>query len=241
MVLLHEFAVLINRCQTAPFNSRPRACQATGFPYGQPAANALSTYRAMQPSNQVAFKEWAVVVDALGHGEQVVILRKGGIREERGQFRVDHREFWLFPTQFHEAERSVILSKRPRLRDIAAAAPKDAVDIEYYACVDAVAQVTDAEALKRLQGQHIWSEQILQERFQFGRNPGLHALVLRVYRRPAPERFALCEQYGGCRSWVELGRPLSTESLTPVLQDVEYTAQRDEILQMLADHALAHS
>jgi len=195
----------------------------------------------MQPNSNIAFKEWAVVVDALGHGEQVLILRKGGIREERGQFHVDHSEFWLFPTQYHEAERSIIPSKRPRLRDIAAAAPKDAVDIEYYAVADAVVQITDPEALKRLQGRHIWTEQILQERFQFGRNPGLHALAMRVYRRTAAKRFALCERYGGCRSWVELERPLSTESLTPVLPDVEYRTQRDEILEMLAGHVLAHS
>ncbi|MGD1018035.1 MAG: DUF1802 family protein [Verrucomicrobiia bacterium] len=195
----------------------------------------------MQPSSHIAFKEWAVVVDALGQGEQVLILRKGGIREQRGEFHVDHREFWLFPTQYHEAERSIIPSKRPRLRDIAAAAPKDAVDIEYYAVADAIVQITGPEALKRLQGRHIWSEQILQERFQFGREPGLHALVTRVYRRPAPERFALRESYGGCKSWVELEGALSTESLTPVLPDVEYSAQREEILEMLADHALAHS
>ena len=181
------------------------------------------------------------MVDALGHGEQVLILRKGGIREDRGQFHVSYGEFWLFPTQYHEAERCVIPSKRPRLREITSAASKDAVNIEYYAVADAVVQITGVGVLNRLQGRHIWTEQTLQERFQFGRNPGLHALVMRVYRRPAPEKIALCEQYGGCRSWVELERPLSTESLTPVLRDVEYTAQRDEILEMLADHALAHS
>jgi len=219
----------------------PPVPNAAGFPDGQAAMNAVSTYRAMQPSSNIAFKEWAIVVDALGRGEQVLILRKGGIREDRGQFHVDYGEFWLFPTQYHEVERSVIPSMRPRLREIASAAPKDGVDIEYYAVADAVVQITGVEVLKRLQGRHIWTEQTLQERFQFGRNPGLHALVVRVYRRPAPERVALCEQYDGCRSWVELERPLSTESLTPVLRDVEYTAQRDEILEMLADHALTHS
>jgi hypothetical protein len=52
-----------------------------------------------------------VVVDALARGEQVLILRKGGIHEQRGEFRVSHREFWLFPTQYHEAESSVIPSR----------------------------------------------------------------------------------------------------------------------------------
>ena len=195
----------------------------------------------MQPSSHIAFKEWAVVVDALGQGEQILILRKGGIREERGQFQVDHREFWLFPTQYHEAERSIIPSKRPRLRDMAGAAPQDAVDIEYYAVADSVIPITGPEVIKRLQGRHIWSEQILQERFQFGREPGLHALITRIYRRSALERFAMRESYGGCKSWVELERALPTESLTPVLPDVEYSAHREEILEMLADHVLAHS
>src|SRR5688572_22380068 len=48
------------------------------------------------------FKEWALICEALGHGEQSVILRKGGIAEGRAGFRFAHPEFWLFPTLFHE-------------------------------------------------------------------------------------------------------------------------------------------
>jgi hypothetical protein len=195
----------------------------------------------MKTSGNIAFKEWAVVVDALGRGEQILILRKGGIREERGRFQVEHREFWLFPTLYHEAERAVIPSKRPALRDIAANAPKDGVDIEYYVVVNPVVQITSLELVRRLQGRHIWTEQALQERFQFGREPGLHALLTRVYRRPVPERSAMRESYGGCKSWVELERALPTEGLTPVLADAEYNAQREQILEMVSNHALAHS
>src|ERR1700722_4280542 len=194
----------------------------------------------MQVNSNIAFKEWAVVVDALGRGEQVLILRKGGIREQRGEFHADHHEFWLFPTQYHEAERSVIPSKRPLLREMAAVAPRDFVDIEYYVVADPVLTIADIECVKRLQGRHIWNEQVLRERFQFGREAGLHALLIRVYRRPAPERLALRESYGGCKSWVELERGLSTEGLTPVLGDVEYREHREEIVELLSDHALAH-
>jgi len=195
----------------------------------------------METTSNIAFKEWAVVVDALGRGEQAIILRKGGIREERGQFHVDHREFWLYPTQYHEAERSIIPSKRPALREIAARSSPEAVDIEYYVVADPVIRIADLERVRRLQGRHIWSEQILQERFQFGREAGLHLLLTRVYRRPSAERFAIRESYGGCRSWVELERTLSTAGLTPVLSDVEYRAQREEIAEILSDHALTHS
>lgn len=194
----------------------------------------------MQAGSNIAFKEWAVVVDALGRGEQIIVLRKGGIREQRGQFHVDHREFWLFPTQYHEAEQSIIPSKRPVLRELAACAAKDSVEIQFYAVADPVIQITDAAAIQRLQGRHIWSEHVLQERFQFGRQPGLHALVMRVYRLAAPERLPMREAYGGCKSWVELERPISTAGLTPVLSDAEFHPRRDEICELLSDHALTH-
>ena len=43
-----------------------------------------------------------MVCDALGRGEQSIILRKGGIAEGRKGFSFRHREFFLFPTFFHE-------------------------------------------------------------------------------------------------------------------------------------------
>ena len=49
-----------------------------------------------------AFKEWAVICEALGEGRQVLILRKGGIAEARGEFTIEHRRFWLFPTYVHQ-------------------------------------------------------------------------------------------------------------------------------------------
>ena len=50
----------------------------------------------------IGFKEWALVCQALGDGRQRVIIRKGGIAEGRDGFAFKHREFFLFPTFFHE-------------------------------------------------------------------------------------------------------------------------------------------
>ena len=195
----------------------------------------------MLPESKIAFKEWAVVVDALARGEQIIILRKGGIREERGQFQVEHREFWLFPTQYHEAERSIIPSKRPRLDALAATLVKDQVDIQYYAVADSVLRVRDPAAISRLQGRHIWNEQVLHDRFRFGRAPGLYVLLVRVYQRESPVRLPLLASFGGCKSWVELEQEITTGDLTPVLADVEYHRQREEIRERLSDHAFADS
>jgi hypothetical protein len=193
----------------------------------------------MRASLNIAFKEWAVVVEALGQGEQIIILRKGGIRESRAEFHADHREFWLFPTQFHETERAIIPSKRSALGEIAARMAKDAVDIEFLAVADPVLRVSDVHLLKRLQGRHIWNEQALKQRFEFGREPGLHALISRVYRLSTPQRVPMRESYGGCKSWIELEQTLVGD-VTPVLTDVEFATQRDEICELLSNHALTY-
>ena len=46
----------------------------------------------------VALKEWAVTVRALAEGEQLLTLRKGGIREEHKHFEIEHDRFFLYPT-----------------------------------------------------------------------------------------------------------------------------------------------
>jgi hypothetical protein len=49
-----------------------------------------------------ALKEWAVAVDALAAGQTILLLRKGGIREQGGTFAVPHRQVWLYPTYEHQ-------------------------------------------------------------------------------------------------------------------------------------------
>ena len=59
----------------------------------------------MQPlpsSSDIALKEWAVAVKALAKGEQILILRKGGIHKADKEFRVVHPEFVLYPTYEHQ-------------------------------------------------------------------------------------------------------------------------------------------
>ncbi len=68
---------------------------------------------------RAAFKEWAVIVDALGRGAQSIILRKGGISEGRGGFKMEHPRFLLFPTLFHQQRESVLPTAQARYDEIA--------------------------------------------------------------------------------------------------------------------------
>ena len=64
----------------------------------------------------IAFKEWAVTVRALAEGEQLVTLRKGGIRESDRHFALEHDRFFLYPTFDHQRNDLVRESHKPELR-----------------------------------------------------------------------------------------------------------------------------
>lgn len=49
-----------------------------------------------------ALKEWSVAVEALEAGKTIMLLRKGGIREESTNFEVPYRQVWLYPTYEHQ-------------------------------------------------------------------------------------------------------------------------------------------
>ena len=56
---------------------------------------------------QYALKEWSVTIDSLFAGQQILLLRKGGIHEQRDGFKVEHRDFFLFPSHLHQHPRAL--------------------------------------------------------------------------------------------------------------------------------------
>ncbi|HVZ81376.1 MAG TPA: DUF1802 family protein, partial [bacterium] len=72
----------------------------------------------MKIQNNIALKEWAVVLKALEEGKQTILLRKGGIAEEGGEFKPEHPEFFLYPTFEHETPAAIKADWRPRLASI---------------------------------------------------------------------------------------------------------------------------
>jgi hypothetical protein len=43
------------------------------------------------------------------------------------------------------------------------------------------------------------------------------------------------QEYGGCRSWIDLAEPMAIDGAIPVLDDAEYTQQVMEICQMIEE------
>lgn len=184
--------------------------------------------------NRYAIKEWASVCAALAAGRQSLILRKGGLLEIREGFQIAHREFWLFPTAYHQHAECLIDSARPFYEQAITESPAPGtVALQSYATVERVHQLADESLLARLTGLHIWTDRIVHDRFHY-RQPGLFVLVVRMYQRTAPYVLPDSPHFAGCRSWVDLPVSLSTEGLQPVLSDDDHARMVARIEQALA-------
>jgi hypothetical protein len=166
-----------------------------------------------------AFKEWAVICRALAEGRQAIILRKGGIAEAGGEFRVEHTRFWLFPTYAHQQRAGITEEAGPLLEQAEAGRPPTGVvRLSHFVEVHGVYHVQDPVGALRLAGLHCWSQETVQARFLY-HTPGLFVLSARVYRASKVYEIPDTAEYAGCRSWVELDQELPTDGATPVLNE----------------------
>lgn len=175
-----------------------------------------------------AFKEWAVIVHALLEGEQVLDVRKGGLREDGRHFSLQSTRLWLYPTAEHQKPE---LLKDPYRHwiDLARAAPVgDPITIEGWADVVRATTVTDVDELAAIESKLIWTSDYAESRLGWKQRDPLWVLALRVHRLLEPVTVPWVEAYGGCTSWVELaGLPDDPASLPSeaALSDVAFEAR----------------
>ena len=200
----------------------------------------------MRESNRMALKEWAVVVQALAKGEQIFLLRKGGIAEEEGEFRLAAREFFLYPTWEHQQEAWIRQAHHRWLQPQYAAAwrgpvfpsladaPQGAeLSLEHYAAVTDVWPAPELARMKQLADAFVWNDAFLEKRYAYKPHLPLSVLVVRTYRLPQPLRLPYLDRYAGCRSWVELAEALPTRGAAPVLDDAEFERRRSALRDFL--------
>jgi hypothetical protein len=190
----------------------------------------------------VAFKEWAVVVDALGSGRQIVILRKGGISEGRRGFQVEHAEFFLFPTLFHQQRDSVLPPAQAHF-DAEGALQPDAgrVRLQHFAHVVSWRRLDSLVAVKHLRGQHIWRDEVIAQRFEWGKERNIYALAVRVFQLPVPVELPVLSTFAGCKSWLDLEREIATEDATPVLSKEAFNEKLNQFHAALDTEGIASS
>jgi len=177
----------------------------------------------------VAFKEWALVCEALGNGRQSLILRKGGIAEGRDGFAFKHPDFFLFPTWFHEQLGRTTLPPGTEVPTQL----EDEIEIRYAATLTWSRLVTDPVLLSSLREFHILHDDVVNERFRYDDHQGIHVGFVRVFRLNVPQLLADSKSYGGCRSWLDLP-PLGDIARVPVISDEEHQSRQKRLEQILS-------
>jgi hypothetical protein len=188
---------------------------------------------------QYAFKEWAVICQALAQGRQALILRKGGIAESSGEFELEHQRFWLFPTYVHQQRTGIKPDALPLLQQIEGERPPvGVIRLSHFAEVAGVYHLHDMVGALLLRDLHLWSDETVHARFAY-RRPGFYVLAVRIYQAAQVFELADNASYAGCRSWVELERELPTEGAKPVLDDATFHDLLKRLDHLLNPTALA--
>lgn len=179
-----------------------------------------------------ALKEWAVTVDALLAGETILLIRKGGIRDKKGQFTVQARRVLLLPT--YEHQRSDLL--KPAFTQVPAAPEiTDTVRFTGWAEITHVVALQSPVALERLYPWHMWNQAFIEQRLQWQPQRPLYLLLLRSHRLPQPVSIPQRPEYGGCRSWITLAEPVDISASQPVIKLDAYDAQVAQILDTVGE------
>jgi len=189
----------------------------------------------MKATNDRAFKEWAVVVRAMERGETCLLIRKGGIFEEGGDFHVNDPEFHLYPNHTHQnpyqlqerAHRALVESDSEE-------PPAGMIRISSYAAVAEVFTIPDEAALARLSDEHLWTEEYVRDRLHYKPDNPLFGIVLRVYRLPEEVGIPYHSSYSGCTSWITLQAPIATAGAVPALDDAAFTERLNRIRALRA-------
>ena len=138
----------------------------------------------------------------------------------------EHERFLLFPTLYQQQREQIVASAQTRYDVIAPSLPgPETRRLNFSAEVVAgrkLATLTEAEALR---GQHLWRDEVIVERFDWGREHAIHALALPVGQLPHRIKLPQLPGYGGCKSWLEVSTAISTEGAVPVLDDAAFAAK----------------
>ena len=169
---------------------------------------------------QHALKEWAVAVKALEKGETALVVRKGGIREKA--FAVPQARFLFFKSYEHQNPDQLKPLYHDLLRSLPERRDDGPVILTSLAEVYGAYEVSEPDELEALDPYHLWTPEYAESRLKWRPKKPLTVLVLRTYLLPEPTQFEYRAEYGGCKSWIELEKPVPTSGSRPALGDVTF-------------------
>lgn len=195
-----------------------------------------------------ALKEWNATVEALGRGHVVAIWRKGGIgdspnvREANESFRVDHKQFVLFPTFAHQDFEKVKKDFWPLLNQKSVLNKDNQVKIKYWAEVEEEIELENTGKLLSISTELVNSEEYLRSSWNLYPEHKGKVLLLRVYSLSNPVLVPNSPEYAGCRSWIELKISIPKIGSKPILSFKDFSHKVRLVKALLEDahHEVSH-
>lgn len=195
----------------------------------------------MQSNTTHALKEWAVAVDALEQGKTIMLLRKGGIHEQGGRFKVAHDQILLYPTYEHQQPLLLRHEYASQVTPVTSGWHPETIRIGSWAEITDILPVSDETVVRALLPFHIWNEQFISDRLKWKPRQPFYILLLRTYKLAQAQIIPYRSEYGGCKSWIDLAEPISIEDSVPVLDDGIYTQLVAEIRGIVENKCYAPS
>jgi len=156
-------------------------------------------------------------VKALERGETALVVRKGGIREKA--FAVPKTRFLLLPGYEHQRPELLKSEYRHFMNEIPDLTDDGPLRFSSFAEVTGAYEVSEAEELAALDPHHMWTSEYAESRFRWRPKKPLTVLLLRTYLLPEVVELPYVDEYGGCKSWIELQETVSVEGARPGLSD----------------------
>ena len=182
----------------------------------------------------IALKEWATVLEAMARGQQLVLIRKGGLIEPGRGFELMVPLFVFYPTFEHQAV-NYLRAPYQRYFEEAAAhrAPEGHVRVDLVGAAVSSVQSSDPAIVQRLAGFHIYNEAFLSQRLKWQPDHPLTVVVIRAFRFAQPRLLSVVPRYAGCKSWVELEAPVPLDGAQPVLDDAAFHTRQQALTPLL--------
>ncbi len=185
---------------------------------------------------QHAVKEWAGVVNAIGAGEQLIIVRRYEPRS---------RDLFLYPTfNYYNAEKSNREGFNTKFQtsfcESAWTSGKEAmergqneclVNVSYWVHVSHVVSINDHSVWKKLSRFYIWTPEHVETYAKGSRTGNVLLWVLRAHKFAKPFDIGRIAQ-GGPPDFYKHHEEISADGSKPVIADADFNKKESEILKI---------
>ena len=187
------------------------------------------------PTCAVALKEWASVLEAMGRGDQLVLIRKGGLIEPGSGFELLSPQFVFYPTFEHQTLNYLRADYQPIFEHaLTRRAPEGQVRIELFGMAVSTTQTRDPQVIERISSFHIYNDAFVSQRLKWQPDQPLVIVIVRAFRLPAPCTLDVIPRYAGCKSWVDLDSSVPLEGVRPVLDDATFRERMRAVNALLS-------